>query len=198
MVTFLSSPFFAHESSAYGESNGLFDALQIVLSHLVLTPRSPVCVGIAPLGENYDIELIYLWNKPLETIFRPLPLADTTSVRAVSLTSNAERKFSLDLHCLLHIRNFWHRHLSEQEPTSYANMASALGRLKRMPKKWTKPLQEPLEMGENWVGHYTCIHPWPKTRVDLEERQTCAEDWGGIVNPLVCVSTLSLCFRNLS
>lgn len=108
-----------------------------------------------------------------------------------------EFKLELDMHTLLHIRNFWHRHLIDSTKgfsdaksrwmgeDTYSKMANKLLQMGITPKKWDKPLKsEPSPVASEWHGHYSCIHPWPKTVRDLEERQTCAEDWNS-VDPLV-------------
>lgn len=76
------------------------------------------------------------------------------------------------------------------EDRTYAEMALNLGSVRYTPKPWDKPLKAPLVLDTRWVGHYSCLHPWPKTAEELEEFQSCAEDWNDHTNPLVGVETL--------
>lgn len=59
-------------------------------------------------------------------------------------------------------------------------MGKALLAIGKVPQKWDSPLQEHIQLHNQWHGHYSCLHPWPKSREDLEERQSCAEDWNSI------------------
>jgi hypothetical protein len=93
----------------------------------------------------------------------------------------------LDLHSLLHIRNFWRRHFMAKEDATYFDMAEALMTMGNAPQKWHQGLQEPLVLETKWVGHYGCLHPWPKKLDKFEEKQCCAEDWHDRgIDPLVC------------
>ena len=199
MKKFLSSPFFAWKSKdrIYGQPNELFDALQVVLSHLVLNPLSPFALQIPTSRGDYDIAKVYLWNLPLETIYRRAPdskqragRSPTLSVTLVpklqSRSPAPEPEMHLDLHSLVHIRNFWRRHFTAKEDATYHNMTETLTKSRRAPRKWDRALQEPLRLEKNWVGHYSCLHPWPKKLDKFEEKQSCAEDWHDHgIDPLV-------------
>ncbi|OAP55166.1 hypothetical protein AYL99_10866 [Fonsecaea erecta] len=95
----------------------------------------------------------------------------------------------LDTYTLLHVRNFWHRHLIETvggasstdiAENTYAKMAKELMRHGITPKHWDRPLTEDslLHIPTEWYGHYsTLAGNWPKKRQVLEEAQSLAEDW---------------------
>ena len=208
MREFLSSSFFdwKNEESTYGEPNELFDALQIVLSHLVLNPLSPFALQIPTSRGDYNLAKIYLWNLPFETIYRhaveaeqPARKSPSPSIvlfpKLGSRSPEPEPEMHLDLHSLLHIRNFWRRHFTAKEEATYYNMAETMVRMGRPPQKWDHALQEPLVLNTKWVGHYSCLHKWPKKMEDFEDKQSCAEDWPDHgIDPLVCERCLLVFF----
>lgn len=70
-------------------------------------------------------------------------------------------------------------------------MASKLAEMGREPPSWNSPLK-PVEsdfvLPEKWIGHYSCVHPFPKKMSDLQDAsQTCGEDWPS-VEPLVSIA----------
>ncbi|RMZ88931.1 hypothetical protein DV736_g3850, partial [Chaetothyriales sp. CBS 134916] len=205
---FLSSPFYGYGSANFGHENALFEALQLTLSYLVLSPKSRVARTVQTSRDHYDIARVYNYNSPLTTLFARLPepthdhflrpptdfLSNMFPNLRYSGPSSNQRpggiKYTVDLNTLLHIRNFWHRHLIDTQNTNnlntesgertYSSMAKALMRLGYTPKEWTASLQDPLGNLEAiksgvWHGHYTCLQPWPKSARDLEE--TAAEYW---------------------
>lgn len=202
MQKFLSAPFFAWKdrNKPYGEPNELFDGLQIVLSHLVLDPYSPFALAVPTSRGDYDIAKVYLWDQPFETIYRRAPepepvtrASDSPAPSTVlfpklkSRSPEPEPQMYLDLHSLLHVRNFWRRHFMAKEDATYFDMAEALMKMGNAPQKWHRGLQEPLVLETKWVGHYSCLHPWPKKLDKFEEKQCCAEDWHDHgIDPLVC------------
>lgn len=157
---------------------------------------------------NYDLAMVYNWNAPFSTLYRRLPDEEPhpESVQrpqynkfpnlksAKSPAKVSKDKYELNTHALLHIRNFWHRHLMDDgqgfgsnmmRENTYARMASDLMRCGITPQKWDRPLEEgSLQIATEWFGNYSCLHPWPKKRQDLEEMQSCAEDWSS-VDPMV-------------
>ena len=199
MVVFLSSPFYNDGYKQYGESNLLFDALQLTFSYLLLSPTAPMAHKIHNGRDKYDMVKVYNWNKDFRTLYAS---ADATNLDAspgepdIGEAVSAQKEYTLDLNTLLHIRNFWHRHLLDETRSllsstifgerTYSIMAKALADLGHSPRAWKTPLpawhntMEDARVG-NWYGHYSCLHrPWPKTRRDLEDRQSCAEDWDKI------------------
>jgi hypothetical protein len=168
MNDFLSSPFFSYQTGTYGKQNRLFAALQIVFSHLVLHPRSDFSESVKASRENYDLSIIYLYGVPLETIHQP----------------RAQRTMDLDLNALLHIRNFWHGHLASNLKGTYADTVNTYGMMARKldkhhhsPRQWDAPIKQLSGVSTRWFGHYSCTHSTPRKRMDIEEHQTCAEDW---------------------
>lgn len=158
--------------------------------------------SISSTTANYDLAIVYNWNRPLSTLYRRLPEAQRESEEVIPLSrkmfpnlrsTKIPRGFrpmhELDTHSLLHIRNFWHRHLTADSQgfkkgighlyaNTYAKMARDLMRCGITPKKWDRPLQsKPLQIPTEWYGHYSCVHPWPRKRQDLDAFQSCAEDW---------------------
>ncbi len=192
----------------FGEPHTLFDCLQLTFSYLLLSPAYPMAHAVKTGRDKYDIEKVYNWNKDFTTL---------CTLHEDQLYDGARRLtypwrlgyqklrgqwpiFKLDMHSLLHIRNFWHRHLLDdghelQNTTgfgesTYSTMANGLTELGHIPRPWTARLRQwntssdGARMGK-WIGHYSCIHgPWPKTRKDLADRESCAEDWDK-VDPLV-------------
>lgn len=210
MQKFLSAPFFAWKdrNKPYGEPNELFDGLQIVLSHLVLDPYSPFALAVPTSRGDYNIAKVYLWDQPFETIYRRAPEPEPVTrprnspapstvlfPKLKSKSPEPEPQMYLDLHSLLHVRNFWRRHFMAKEDATYFDMAEALMKMGNGPQKWHQGFQEPLVLETKWVGHYSCLHPWPKKLDKFEEKQCCAEDWHDHgIDPLVCDSCRLLSF----
>ena len=195
MKVFLESPLFAHLAYPPGQPNRLFDVLQLVLSHLVLNPPSSFGFEFPTSSTDYHLERVYNWHGDFQTLYRRVPSAEQPAPADRNLpifpnmkSPELEPQMQLDSHTLLHIRNFWRRHFSmhsEDGAVTYANMAMKLGSRGSRPTEWDRALQNPLVPNGRWVGHYSCLHPWPKSRQDMEARQSCAEDWIDGVDPLV-------------
>ncbi|KAK5943173.1 hypothetical protein PMZ80_004179 [Knufia obscura] len=198
ILKFMGSALYDNEKTKFGRPHMLFDTLQVTLSHLVLSQRSPVLINLPSSRDNYDLARVYNYNKPLVMLLERLP-DDAENVqkpfkskRFPNLRSPTPEpvkpRFKLDMHTLLHIRNFWQRHFADDVQgigeNTYASMARSLVALGKTPRKWDCALQEQLLVSAKWYGHYSCLHPWPKSRQDLEERQSCAEDWKHI-DPMV-------------
>ena len=205
ITIFLSCFFFPCRRQRYGQPNPLFDTLQLALSHLLLSPASNVAHMVRSSRDNYDIAIVYAWDKPLTTVYHKLveEAAATQSTPAEPAKRRSTRKskpkvvkpaYELDTHTLLHIRNFWHRHLIEEDhgfafadlaENTYGRMAQDLARAGLAPKQWEKPLkQNDLQLNTEWYGHYSTLAQWPKKRQELEEVQSLAADWNK-VDPLV-------------
>jgi hypothetical protein len=121
---------------------------------------------------------------------------------------------------LLHIRNFWQRHLTNPDEDTYYKAFQKLAGGQR-PKAWDRPLSEGGGLKSSWLGFYckrepnplmawhikmlfstdrfanindkkACIHPYPKALKYLETRQTCADLDGHWTetNPLVRFQSL--------
>ncbi|KAK5075971.1 hypothetical protein LTR64_008583 [Lithohypha guttulata] len=190
IVEFMRCALFGNQKSKYGQPNVLFDTIQVTLSHLVLNRRSPVLVRLPSSRENYDLTRVYNYNKPCKPLLVRLedkerPHNPLESKRFPNLRSSPpgpqQRGYKLDIHTVLHIRNFWQRHISDDTQgigeNTYASMAANLVAHNKIPRRWQRPLTEHIPVETNWIGHYSCLQPWPKSRQDLEEGQSCAEDW---------------------
>ena len=151
--------------------------------------------------DRYDIEKVYNWNQEFTTLFTPSPSSGKAQGKKYPEDYSVDGgTYALDLHSLLHIRNFWHRHLLGDchvlletagfGENTYSTMTNGLAELGHSPKPWNLSLRDwSTDLDEattgKWYGHYSCIHrPWPRTRKDLNDRQSCAEDWDK-VEPLV-------------
>nr|KAK5443904.1 hypothetical protein LTR18_005165 [Exophiala xenobiotica] len=203
MVTFLSCSSFPKTlkkgRQKYGQPHPVFDALQLVLSHLLLSPASPMALAVKSTRDDYNLALVYNWDRPFATLYRQLPKKKKTATPRRTKLPNlkprtpkaTEPDFELDTHALLHIRTFWHRHLITGSPGAnnhgqmnsldehtYAGMARDLCDAGITARKWDHMLEEGLPaIAEEWYGHYSSVHPWPKKRQNLEEVQSDAEDW---------------------
>jgi len=235
MFKFLSAAFYpsAHRKVLHGQPQPLFDALQVCLSHLLLSPASKMAHEVTSARGKYNLVRVYNWNEPFSTLYRRVQVlkeepeqepesesesesdSDSRPKRKARkskkkkkppkivkeptpvATEPPEFRLELDMHTLLHIRNFWHRHLIDSAKgfdndktrwmgeNTYSSMTNKLLRMGITPRKWDKPLKsERSTVAPVWHGHYSCLHPWPKNVQDMEERQTCAEDWKSI-DPLV-------------
>lgn len=95
-----------------------------------------------------------------------------------------EPQYRIDMHTLLHIRNFWQRHFTEDKhgigENTYSTVIRNLLASGITPRQWDQPLQQFAPFNKDWYGNYSCTHPWPKNKQDLEERQSCAEDWKSV------------------
>ncbi|OQV01190.1 hypothetical protein CLAIMM_06589 [Cladophialophora immunda] len=211
---FLSCPFFPSRSGRYGQRHPLFESIQLVLSHLLLSPASHMAYNVRSSRTNYDMAVVYNWSKPLSLLYRKL--AEKESL-APAIPNGRRQRHSgrrrrpprtskptheLDTHALLHIRNFWHRHLIETvkglgstdiTENTYAKMARELMRREITPRPWERPLTEDslLHLPTEWYGHYsTLASNWPRKRQELEEVQSLAEDWQE-VDPMKLDFTIS-------
>ncbi|CAG8156699.1 unnamed protein product [Penicillium salamii] len=80
---------------------------------------------------------------------------------------------NLDLDKLLQFRAFWQRHLLSSVENTYYDSYMGL-------EDWVRPgvrkydASEGSKLSTFWLGYYSCIHPFPTTLEELENRQTCA------------------------
>ena len=211
IVIFMSSSFFPCRGQRYGQAHPLFDTMQLVLSHLLLSPASQTAHLVKSSRANYDLAVVYNWDRPLTTLYRelidqedsPEPAQPEIPRKRTSRSKKTPPKvpklaYELDTHALLHIRNFWHRHLIEESKgfgsgdiveNTYARMAKELMQCGIMPKRWDKPLRDgDLQVASEWYGHYSTLAHWPRKKQELEEVQSLAEDWHK-VDPLVGFDT---------
>lgn len=174
-------PLYALQRSKYGQPHDYFDALQLCLSHLMLAPQSYTAIKSSS-RDNFDAQRVYKFDQKFETLYhsRNRQLQEHKPIDNPVLC--------LNLHDLLHIRNFWNRHLTSFDENTYVQMIQKLHRDGRGPQRWTsalKPFSNEVTLPSTWIGHYSCMHPYPKKMSDIQDGiQTCAEDWGSI-KPLV-------------
>ncbi|GKZ24563.1 hypothetical protein AbraCBS73388_011390 [Aspergillus brasiliensis] len=145
---FLSRPVSGYNQKDAGRPSDLFCATQLCLTRLALDPL----MSVQCLRTDYDVGVVYGYK--VETS-RPI------------VHDN-----KLDLEKLLHIRNFWLRHLlCPAEATFHASYTN-LPPCYRL-KSWSElaPLDDELP----WMGFASCVHPYPRLLKILEERQTCAD-----------------------
>jgi hypothetical protein len=196
MVHFLATRLFARDHQhPYGRlpNNKLFDVLQVAFSYLVLN-RSTMAFQVGSDKTDYDLARVYNWQLPFSMLFQYLPDINLNDplVSSSGESPPVKMHFKLDINTLVHIRNFWHRHLTEAKAMggeeTFANMAADLAKVGISPKAWTQPLQQPSKLQNRWYGHYSCIYPWPKSRRQLEEKESEAEVWD-TVDPLVGLSS---------
>lgn len=213
---FLSSPLFNTFCHRYGESHVLFDSLQLTFSYLLLSPAHSMAHAIETSRDNYDIEKVYNWNQEFTNVCTLHTDQSYSGARRSKLLRQIAYEpllclwpiFKLDMHSLLHIRNFWHRQLLDNGhelhdktgfgESTYSTMANGLADLGHVPGPWATRLRQWTTRSDGarsgkWIGHYSCLHgPWPKTRKDLVDRESCAEDWDK-VDPLVRNVNSSCC-----
>ncbi|KAJ5403833.1 hypothetical protein N7509_003704 [Penicillium cosmopolitanum] len=96
---------------------------------------------------------------------------------------------NLDLIKLLHIRSFWQRHLLEPEEMSFYLTFKDLAE-DHKPKMRKGYGATESELSSSWIGYYSCLHPMPQTRTQLNKNpgQTCAD----IASHLIDILSLDL------
>ncbi|KAK2802951.1 hypothetical protein FQN50_007196 [Emmonsiellopsis sp. PD_5] len=125
-----------------------FLSAQIATTYLALDLR----LEFRSLRTDYDLSVVYGFAAP------PPLISDG----------------DIDLFQLLHIRNFWKRHLtSPGEDTFYAVYSNILER--QRPKACWGGNCDNGHIEPFWLGFYSCIHPLPRTLSELQERQTCGD-----------------------
>lgn len=171
MIEFLSSSTSAYKNAQSGRSHGLFEAVQLVFSHLVLHPSCRLADGPSAPRGTYDLSIVYLLDKPLVMI-------------CDRVISGAEVLTNVNFNALLHIRNFWQSHLADRSDEKYTDvvityqkMGQELVRRGHAPQPWDRPIQQSSAISSDWFGHYSCTHPSPRRLADIEEYQSCAQDW---------------------
>ncbi|CAL5874174.1 uncharacterized protein PFLUO_LOCUS8462 [Penicillium psychrofluorescens] len=140
--------------SGYGlyqprEPSELFCAVQLCLTSMALHPAMNFCC----LRTDYDIGTVYACGDELKI---PLIQPDAPN-----------------LPNLLHIRNFWLRHLRNHcEGTFFESFAKLPDHLRPSARVFS---DGEFNLGTSWLGYYSCLHPAPDPMEQLRFRQTCAD-----------------------
>ncbi|OJD13084.1 hypothetical protein AJ78_06422 [Emergomyces pasteurianus Ep9510] len=129
-------------------------AIQLAATYLALDLRLP----FRSLRTDYDLKIVYVCDS-------------TTPVPRITASDDEEE---IDLHQLLHIRNFWKRHLTNPDEDTFYRSYRNIPEIMR-PKTWEEGFGNENSLENRWLGYYSCIHPLPITSTDLQERQTCAD-----------------------
>ncbi|EEH08684.1 conserved hypothetical protein [Histoplasma capsulatum G186AR] len=138
-------------------------AIQLAATYLALDLR----LSFRSLRTDYDLRIVY---------------ACDSSITAPPITASDDGE-SIDLYQVLHIRNFWKRHLTNPDEDTFYRTYHNLPEILR-PKTW--------EEGLGNRESLACIHPLPTTFEDLQERQTCADlasHWDSTCALLLEIST---------
>ncbi|RAL05699.1 MFS myo-inositol transporter [Aspergillus ibericus CBS 121593] len=146
--SFLSRPVSGYGLKDAGRPSDLFCAIQLCLTELALDP----VMSVHCLRTDYDIGAVYTYG-----VESGIPVVHSNK---------------LNLEKILHIRNFWIRHLLNPAEATFCASYSSLPFYHR-PRPWGEAA--PLEASSPWLGYYSCIHPYPGLLKDLENRQTCAD-----------------------
>lgn len=211
MKSLLSAPFFSHGGRGnFGKPEPLFDALQLTFAFLLFSPRYPLAKIVAFTRSDYDIARVYNWNAPFQTLFKRLPVpqphpAFPNLSRLPSIGGVTVYEYLLNTNDLLHIRNFFQRHMvhdsmgkhwmGEIPEETFYRSNNKLMELGHIPKPWTAPLQD-LDanldgiLNGSWVGFYSTVRGWPEKKRDLLELQTDAFDYSQ-VDPLTLQFSVS-------
>ncbi|GAA82540.1 hypothetical protein ASPFODRAFT_185553 [Aspergillus luchuensis CBS 106.47] len=144
----LNRPVSGYSQKDAGSPSDLFCATQLCLTGLALDPL----MSVQCLRTDYDVGVVYGYRAENS---RPIVLEN-----------------KLDLQKLLHIRNFWLRHLlCPTEATFHASYINLAPRYK--PRSWGELAPSDDELP--WMGYASCVHPYPRSLKILEDRQTCAD-----------------------
>ncbi|RMJ28318.1 hypothetical protein PHISP_00795 [Aspergillus sp. HF37] len=149
------SEFLNRPSNGYGETHrsapsDLFCAVQLCLTDVALDPS--MCVRCC--RKDYDAGAVYSFESDIKK----------------QLVNSG----NLDLERMLHIRNFWLRHLLNPDEASYHDSFHKLG--ENLRPTGQKPLhEESSKPSSYWLGYDSCLHPHPETLNDFGDRQTCGD-----------------------
>jgi hypothetical protein len=132
-----SSPdFFNRPITGYGlrwpsQASDSFIAIQITLTYLALDLQ----LAFRALRTDYDVAVVYGYGST-----------------AIPIVSQDEVK----LEQILHIRNFWKRHLTNTDEDTFYSSYQALTADYR-PKGWTANLKDKASLSVCWVGYYCMV-----------------------------------------
>ncbi|OJJ49623.1 hypothetical protein ASPZODRAFT_163714 [Penicilliopsis zonata CBS 506.65] len=128
----------------------LFCINQLLLTSLALHPK----MSIGCLRTDYDLDIIYSFH----------------GQRAEFIQNG-----KVNLQILMHIRNFWHRHVLNHDENTFFYLFINL-KEDRLPGLLKSLELKDLPLSPYWLGFTSCLHPLPDgLEEDEEERQTCAD-----------------------
>jgi hypothetical protein len=129
---FMDRPVAGYEKRFPKPPSDSFLAVQLSLTHLALDPER----NYRSRRTDYDIAVVYKYDSSDHPIF---------FLKRVSLEP------------LLHIRNFWKRHLTNRDEATFYDSFTSLPESRR-PKPWTCELTTAPILGKRWLGDY-CEEP---------------------------------------
>lgn len=124
---FMNRPIVGYQGSLRVPSDS-FAAAQLCLTHLAISPE----MGYGALRTDYDMAIVYKYGLPRSQIFAP---------------------GKVHLESLLHIRNFWKRHITNPDEATFYHTFKDLSPLRR-PQAWSPNLSKNPDLGTQWLGYY--------------------------------------------
>ncbi|PGH02145.1 hypothetical protein GX51_04849 [Blastomyces parvus] len=151
---FLNQPIVGDDVNSSLPPSRPYLAIQLAAIYLALDIR----LSFRSLRTDYDLKIVYRCD---------------SSTPAIPITA-PDDEGNIDLYQLLHIRNFWKRHLTNPDEDTFYKSYHNIPEIMR-PRAWEEGLGNKGSLGTRWLGYYSCIHPLPISSTDLQERQTCAD-----------------------
>lgn len=108
-------------------------AIQLAATYLALDLR----LSFRSLRTDYDLRIVYACDL-------------STTVPSITASDDGE---SIDLYQVLHIRNFWKRHLTNPDEDTFYRTYHNLPKILR-PKTWEEGLGSRESLGICWLGYY--------------------------------------------
>ncbi|KLJ13871.1 hypothetical protein EMPG_11215 [Blastomyces silverae] len=170
---FLDQPIVGNDVNSSPPPSRPYLAIQLAATCLALDLRFP----FHSRRTDYDLKIVYRCD---------------SSTPAIPINASNDEE-NIDLYQLLHIRNFWKRHLTNLDEDTFYRSYHNIPEIMR-PKAWEEGLGNKGSLGTRWLGYYSCIHPLPISSTDLQERQTCADlmsHWDSTCALLLKLSTIT-------
>lgn len=130
---FMNRPVVGYEQGSLRVPSDSFAAVQLCLTHLAISPE----MGYRALRTDYDMAVVYKYGLPTSQIFVP---------------------GKVYLRSLLHIRNFWKRHLTNPDEATFYHTFKKLSPGRR-PQAWAPDLSTNTDLGTHWLGYYCKTSP---------------------------------------
>lgn len=109
-------------------------AIQLAATYLALDLR----LSFRSLRTDYDLKIVYG--------------CDSTTTLGLLITAFYDGA-DIDLYQLLHIRNFWKRHLTNPDEDTFYRSYHNMPEIKR-PKAWEEGFGNKGSLGNRWLGYY--------------------------------------------